>query len=538
MRITRVRLVSQIFFISLFFFFCFVAQFGYLKGYPVSLFLEVDPLVGIATALTTHTVYQNLIWGLVLLLPTLLLGRFFCNWVCPYGILHQFTGWLFNRRGITENIESNRYRKLYALKYYILFGMLAAALLGSLQIGLLDPICLLFRSFTVAVLPLVNMPTEWVYVRPHTHQLGWVAGFLLLFLVGMNLAIPRFFCRVLCPLGAALGLLSRFSLWRIHRDTQKCVDCDLCLQRCEGASDPHTNLRKSECFVCFNCIDDCPHDALKFEFLPDTKGEVSRPQLDARRSAVAAVIGALVFPFSRGSGDVDKNFKKEVIRPPGSVPEPEFLERCIKCDQCIRVCPTNVLQPALLQAGLEGIWTPIMNMRTGYCELNCTLCGEVCPTGAIQKTSIAQKLGVGAFADLGPVKVGTAFYDRGRCLPWAMDTPCVVCEEVCPTSPKAIYSREVEITDRWGQPVKLTRPYVDPEACIGCGICEHECPVADLRAIRVTAVGETRSKERSLLLGAAGSCGSGGGGGGCGGGCSCSSKKDSNKGLMQIDLPT
>jgi ferredoxin len=346
----------------------------------------------------------------------------------------------------------------------------------------------------------VDMPTEWFYVRPHVHRLAWVVGFILVFLVGMNLVIPRFFCRVLCPLGATLGLLSRFAVWRIDRDLTKCVDCDLCLQRCEGAADPHTNLRKSECFVCFNCIDDCPYDALSFKAFAAVSGEVTYPDVDRRKLVFGGLVGLLFFPFSRRSGDLDKNFSKEVIRPPASVAEPDFLSRCIKCDQCIRVCPTNVLQPSLFESGIEGIWTPVMNMRTGYCELNCTLCGQVCPTGAIQKVPIAQKLGLGEYEDLGPIKVGTAFYDRGRCLPWAMDTPCVVCEEVCPTSPKAIYSREVEITNRWGEKVKLTRPYVDPELCIGCGICEHECPVKDHRAIRVTAVGETRSKERSLLL--------------------------------------
>jgi polyferredoxin len=148
MRITHIRLVSQIFFIGLFLFFTFITQFGYLKGYPVSLFLEADPLVAIATSITTHTLYRGLLWSLVILIPTLLLGRFFCNWICPYGTLHQFIGWLFDNRSVKERIESNRYRKVFALKYYILIGLLVAAAFGSLQIGLLDPICLFFRSFT------------------------------------------------------------------------------------------------------------------------------------------------------------------------------------------------------------------------------------------------------------------------------------------------------------------------------------------------------------------------------------------------------
>ena len=500
LRITKVHIAVQAFSFALFLFFCFVTQFSYLKGYPVSLFLQVDPLVAMATAITTHTLYRELIWALFLLIPTLLLGRFFCNWICPYGILHQFVGWVFNRRDLKRRIESNRYRKVYALKYALLAGMAGAALFGSLQIGILDPICLLFRSFTVSVLPAVDMPTGWIYTRPHQHQLAWVVGFILLALVGMNLAIPRFFCRVLCPLGATLGLLSRFSLWRIERDPEKCTDCELCLKACEGASDPHTHLRKSECFVCFNCIEDCPYDALSFRFLPAPKHEVAGPAIPGRRALLAGFTGLLLYPFSRTSGKTGEDFDKRVVRPPGSVAEPDFLARCIKCDQCLRVCPTNVLQPALFEAGAEGLWTPIMNMRLGYCELNCVLCGQVCPTGAIQRVSIPQKLGIAAFEKDGPIKLGTAFYDRGRCLPWAMDVPCVVCDEVCPTSPKAIYTRDVTILDRWGKPVTLNRPYVDPTLCIGCGICEHECPVKDERAIRVSAVGETRSTDRRLLL--------------------------------------
>jgi len=557
-RITTVRIASQAVFFALFVFLVWVTWFTRMGGYPVSLFLEVDPLVGIATAISTGTVYRHLWMALFVLVPTLLLGRVFCNWMCPYGTLHQFFGWLFNVRTNRSNIDQNRYRGFFQLKYHLLAIFLVLSVFGVLQIGLLDPICLLVRTFTVAVGPAADLAYGAISDflgrndlpvpaglsalsaapgAPHQRIFGgaWFVGAMILGLVGMNLVIPRFFCRALCPLGALLGALSRFSLWRIDRDLTRCTDCDLCLKHCEGAADPQAALRKSECFVCFNCIDDCPEGALAFRLAPPRwkdriEGERDRilgrirkgtatllgrkvisdqwdterpaPQMPRRRWLFAGVAGVLAYPFLRLSAAVNpRGFSEKAIRPPGSVEEGEFLERCIKCDQCINVCPTNVLQPSTLkQGGLEGLWTPVMNFSIGFCQLNCTLCSEVCPTGAIQKISQERKLGLGQFREHGPIKLGTAFFDRGRCLPWAMETPCVVCEEVCPVSPKAIGTYDEEIT-RWdGKTVTLNRPYMRPELCIGCGICERECPVVDSAAVYVTAVGETRSKDRSLLL--------------------------------------
>ncbi len=514
---------------ALFLAFVFLTTFTNLDRLPglrfwLSKFLEIDPLISITTAITTHTVYKGLLWSLVILIPTLFLGRFFCGWVCPYGTLHQFVGWLLRSRrqdvaaGGSPAVDSargfrtapageppaatpfshrhpNRYHRAQHIKYYILIAMLVAAAFGTLQIGLLDPICLLYRSMTGAVMPALNMPAPDLFGETRFHQGAWLIGFLLFGLVAMNLIYPRFFCRVLCPLGALLGILARFAWWRIERDPEKCNGCDRCRLNCQGASDPHAQLRKAECLVCFNCIEECPEGALRCAAFPPKEHEVAGPDTSRRKLILAGVSGLLFYPFVRITGRSTRDFSSKLIRPPGAVEELEFLERCVKCDQCVRVCPTNVLQPAWFEADLEGLWSPVLNFRMGYCQLHCTACGHVCPTGAIQRMPVAEKLGLGEFAGQGPIRLGTAHIDPARCLPHSKNVPCVVCEEVCPTSPKAIYTERVTRTLHTGEQIALGLPRVDIDLCIGCGICEYECPVVgDRRAIYVTAEGETRSQ--------------------------------------------
>lgn len=499
MRIARSRAIVQAFFLSLFLFLTLVTTSARLKGYPASWFLELDPLVAIGTVLSTHSLYRGLIWALPIVLLTLVLGRFFCGWICPFGTLHHFVGWLSGRRTQQQRLDGNRYRRRNAFKYYVLAGVIVAAAFGSLQIGLLDPIATLYRSFTVAVWPAADYTTGLIFRQPPAFRLSWLVGFLLVLFLVLNTWSPRFFCRVLCPLGALMGVLARFSLWRIDRDPVKCTDCDLCLQACEGAADPQSHLRKAECYVCMNCLDDCQAGALAFRFLPSVTREVTYPDLDRRHVVLASVAGFLFLPLSRAGGGLTRRLDDSVIRPPGSLAEADFLARCTKCEQCLRVCPTNVLQPAVFEAGLEGLWTPVLNNRVGYCELNCVLCGQVCETGAIERISLERKLGLGDYQGR-PIRIGTAFFDHGRCLPWTMDTPCVVCEEVCPTSPKAIFTKPASVVTRKGETLTLKQPYVQPDLCIGCGICEHACPVRDVAGVRVTSIGETRAADRALLL--------------------------------------
>jgi polyferredoxin len=524
LRLTRIRIIAQIVFFALFVFAVWATWTSRIEGYPVSRLLELDPLVGLATFLATGYVYKFLGWGLLIIAITFVFGRVFCNWICPFGTLHQFVSWLFNNKTTAQRIQQNRYHPTQYLKYAILIIFLIMAALGALQIGLLDPIVIMYRAAATVISPMSDSVVAALGDPAAQGGIGqsvidslkfapgvesrifvgsfWV-GLIFFTFVALNFWKPRFFCRFLCPLGAMLGAISQHSLFRINRIVDKCTNCDLCLTRCEGASDPHTQVRKAECFSCMNCIDDCPENALEFTMLrQDKQQEVAAPDLSKRKLIFASVAGVAAFPMLRNNGvATDENFSPQMIRPPGSVAEPEFLEKCIKCDQCINVCPTNVLQPATLaEGGIEGVWTPVLNFRIAHCQLKCTLCSEVCPTGAIRQITPAEKLGKGEYTEQGPVVLGTAFINTSRCLPWANQVPCVVCEEVCPVAPKAIQTIDEEAKDVFGNTVVLNKPFIVPELCIGCGICEAECPVQDQPAVYVTAVGESRSKERRLLL--------------------------------------
>jgi MauM/NapG family ferredoxin protein len=496
--------------------------------YPVEAYLMIDPLVGAITLLSTYSIPGWTILGLIVLASAALLGRGFCGWICPMGTMNHVVGAIRPGKRGKRLLEANRTRPYQKIKYVVLVGVLVAALCGSAVGGLLDPIAMATRGVTLTFLPLAN----WVLGGAITggaesnvtalqgasdglyeaiggvifYQRGIIVGggmlvsLVFLVVLAVNRWIPRFWCRGLCPLGAMLGVSGRFGLLTLAKDQSRCDDCNKCQLSCSGAASPKPGDRwhRAECDLCMNCVAVCPQDALGFGLAGRKTDERALPDLRRRTVLAGAAAGAVLVPTMRTGalGSPRGRPDPACIRPPGAVEEEEFLSRCVRCGQCMKICPENALHPALDEAGVEGLWTPVLVPRIGYCQPSCTLCTQVCPTAAIRRVSEDEKTGRNG-AEM--VRIGTAFFDRGRCLPWAMGTPCQVCEEFCPTSPKAIWMKEVEVEVR-GKLVRLKQPYMDPAQCNGCGACERVCPVNDQAAVRVTAAGESRSQQNSLLL--------------------------------------
>jgi len=541
-RLPRWRRISQIFFLLLFLVLLLFTSMSLFPGgateiklrAPVSLFFEWDPLVALVNALASHALYRGLLWSLLILLPTLFLGRFFCGWICPLGTLQQFVGNLPSeaKRG-KQRLESNRYKRWQTGKYVVLLAGLVAALFGAAVIGWIDPFSLLVRSLGLSIFPALNSaataaltPLESSHVaaikstgqtlhtilhytvldlrQPHYAQSVFL-GLLFLAILALGLRVTRFWCRAICPLGALLGVVSRWSVLGLHKNLDTCDHCNRCLLNCQGGDDPIGGApwRKAECVMCMNCVESCPHGSLEFRFFrpQSERREVASADLGRRRTLTGLVAGAVAVPLLRANTGLSKGRNAQLLRPPGALDEPEFLSRCIRCGECMKACPNTALHPTLEQAGLEGLWTPTLVPRIGYCEPSCVRCSEVCPTGAIWQITPKDKgwvVGVGQQSQ--PIRLGTAFYDRGRCLPWAMATDCIVCEEWCPVSPKAIYVEETQVVDSAGNIKTLKQPRVDPSRCVGCGACEFACPLQERPAIYVTSIGESRSPGSQILL--------------------------------------
>jgi polyferredoxin len=484
---------------------------------PADFFLRIDPLLGWTSLLSSGSFLLPIVlWTLPVLVLTLLFSRVFCGWICPLGTCIDGADKLVRHK---KQRRTDREISRPRLKYYILAGLFITALFGSQLVWIMDPIALLVRSFTLGILGPLHWgaqflsgvpPMGWMFDRARglfpERQAVYGSGFVALLMFAGILAggflARRFWCRSLCPLGALMGIIGRFPLFR-RRVTSECTECMVCGIDCkmDAIGEKGKNTNRSECIFCYSCVNKCRQDAIR---MLSTDRSKSLP-LDINRRRLLTGIGAgAIWGISAKAAITTRSTRDgsahitdtRLIRPPGSVAESLFTERCARCGACMKICPTNGLQPALAEGGLAGIWTPVLAPRIGECSQNCNLCGQVCPTAAIAPFALSEKE---------HLFIGRALIDRSSCIVWESNKQCLVCDEVCSYSAiywldesgKDVLLKKVQGAD--GETVQIGKglPYVDPARCVGCGICEYNCPVGGPNAaIRVTCEGDKRHLSR------------------------------------------
>jgi ferredoxin len=497
---TFIQAVSLFIFSLLFFAF---ANYKLPEWLPADIYLRLDPLLGLSAVLSGREIIGRALWSLLLIGATLVVGRFFCAYVCPMGAAIDFLDLLFwpkkLRSGLKKELAWRR------VKFIFLILFLSSSAAGLTLAYLLDPLPFLTRFYTFFLYPLVITLINLLLdlFRPLAQALGWMDlsykhytqpvfyMALLTFLIfsgviALNRIAPRFWCRYLCPLGALLSLISPLGFFK-RRVSPECNECLKCVRSCpmEAIEQDPKKTRLAECIQCRTCARVCPKGAIAFPALPSS---IRAHQLGGEYSSVDFSRRGFLYSFTGGLAAaflVDRTpftptlGKQQIIRPPGAVPEEEFLRTCIRCGECMKSCVTNTLQPSFWESGLSGLWTSRMDLRFAACEQSCNVCGKVCPTQAIRSLSLEEKT---------HAKVGTAILHKERCLVWAQDKLCLICDEICPYN--AIVFRTVD---------GYRRPVVIASKCNGCGFCEQRCPVGGPSAIAVVPDGEIRLKDGSYV---------------------------------------
>jgi MauM/NapG family ferredoxin protein len=490
---TFIQALSLLLFSALFIF----ATYKLPNWLPADIYLRLDPLLGLNAVFAAREIIGRALWALVTIGATLFIGRFFCAYVCPMGASIDFLDLLFFRKKKRQNLKAES--SLRKVKYFLLVLFITAALTGLSLAFLMDPMSLLTRFYTFFIYPLaitlINLILD--LLRPLFQALGWVtlshqhyfqsvyymtAITLLIFggIIFLNRLVPRFWCRYLCPLGAFLSFISPLGFFkrRVNNDCNECLKCQKACPMGAIAEDPRTT-RLPECIQCRTCAKVCPQNAITFPASISLGGEYSKVDF-SRRGFLTSLAGGLGVGFlAMQTPFTLKQGKHQLIRPPGAIPETEFLRTCIRCGECMKSCLTNTLQPCLWESGFSGLWTPKMDTRLAPCDQNCNVCGKVCPTQAIRSLSLEEKT---------HAKVGTAVLRKEMCLVWAENKLCLICDEICPYN--AIVFRPME---------GYRRPVVIASKCNGCGFCEQRCPVKGESAIVVVPNGEIRLKDGSYI---------------------------------------
>jgi ferredoxin len=444
----------------------------------IELFLALDPLVSLSAAIADRAWVWSLSFAGVILAVSLLVPRVFCGYLCPMGTTIDMFDWCVSHR--IRRFRISRPGGWRNLRYYVLAGVLTAAVAGVMLGGYVAAIPVVTRGLQFIASPLqTGAARGWSQVPP-LHAGHFVSIALFALVLGLGLLRPRFWCRHVCPTGAIFSLVNRFRLTE-RKVSSDCIQCGQCSHVCsfDAINDDFTTL-VANCAFCQTCGGVCPVGAIDFGgrlaaapaarpmATPQPPAAGPCPDFSRRGFMIGLAVGAVTGGLAAaGVRNAQAGQAGLLVRPPGSVPEDLFSRLCVRCGQCLRVCPNNLLQPTGIDQGFDRLWTPWANTDWAGCDPTCNNCGQVCPTGAIQALSLEAKK---------KTPMGLAAVDEETCLQCEGGNDCeitgrdgnptLICREVCALAGYEAIDIEEDLSPA---------PTVLPEQCVGCGLCQAKC---------------------------------------------------------------
>lgn len=437
----------------------------------------------------------------VILVITLLFGRIYCSTICPLGVAQDGVNALRNSRNKAAATRFTFRKADNILRYTILAITAIGIAIGvSALVAFVDPYSIFGRVIYDGLRPIAQAINNALALTigdtfgRETIAISWFSSLIALTTMLAIGAVAwrwgRRYCNSFCPVGTLLGEVSRVALMKVKIDTSKCNSCGLCARKCKSECiDPTTHtIDATRCVVCFDCIDNCAQKAISFSPIEiakknsqDKSAEPIREKNTAdmsRGKFLSSMAIAATLPLSqnvlaqghhkgKSNGNGKGNGGPRPVAPPGAVSLSNLHAKCTACHLCVSKCPTHVLQPAITEYGLQGVMQPVMRYDKGYCLYDCTLCGEVCPTGAINLLDSEEKK---------MTFIGHALFHRERCIVSVDGVECGNCAEHCPAEAIKMVKSPID---------RRTYPEIEKALCIGCGRCEYLCPATPIKAITV-----------------------------------------------------
>ncbi|MDR1121757.1 MAG: 4Fe-4S dicluster domain-containing protein [Dysgonamonadaceae bacterium] len=437
--------------------------------------------------------------GLVIVLIhvvlTLLFGRLYCAVLCPMGVYQDVVAWVSKRVGKKKKkycySRAKSILRWSVVGVFIIFsglGWTAVAGLtdpysayGRMAVHIFRPVYMAGNNLLESIFTPFNNYTFYKTDIFVMSAFSFATAIVTMLIVGyLAWRHGRTYCNTFCPVGTALGLASRFALFKIRIDRDKCTHCGLCAMKCKASciDSQSQTVDASRCVDCFNCLDACSKGALKYSYRSKShtnpkQTASGRPENTAKRrflwaglATVTAGANVLAQQTKSLLADDKKYTRQTPIAPPGAVSSEHLLRHCTSCHLCISKCPSHVIKPSFLEYGIGGIMQPVMSYEKGFCNYHCSLCSEICPNGALKPLTKEEKQ---------LTQIGYVVFNPDICVVITNGTNCGACSEHCPTQAVKML------------PYKdgLTLPSIDTSICVGCGGCEYICPVRPHTAIFV-----------------------------------------------------